>query len=53
MQMMQQAHVLADLVVQVTDMQVRLARLADAKSLQALSGLLGYPYPLEKLTVNL
>ena len=50
---MQQAHVLADLVVQVTDMQVRLARLADAKSLQALSGLLGYPYPLEKLTVNL
>lgn len=50
---MQQAHVLADLVVQVTDMQVRLAELADSKRLQELSSLLGYPYPLEKLIVNL
>ena len=51
--MMQQVHVWADLVVQVSDMYVRLAELADAKRLQSLSGLLGYPYPLEKLTVNL
>lgn len=50
---MQQVHVWADLVVQVSDMYVRLAELADAKRLQSLSGLLGYPYPLEKLTVNL
>ena len=50
---MQQARALADLEAQVVDMRVRLAELADVKRLQALSSLLGYPYPLEKLRQNL